>query len=430
MVPNRVARTTKIGTSSSFNSEVVPSSVARTTKVGTSSSQEAVGGGEADGAALVGALAHALRRHGVPVAVRSTVACAEAVAALGLASRDDLYWAGRATLVHRPEDIGAWDAAFAAVLDDTVTWAAPSPASSTALLVDEDDAGEAPSSEAGSEPEGDVTVLRHSAQEDLRHADLAACSAEERAELHRAITRLRVGVVTRRSRRRRPRRSGRELDLRATVTAALATGGEPLQLHHQGPSARPRRLVLLVDISGSMEPYARALVRFAHAAVASRGAGRVEAFTLGTRLTRITRSLSTRDPDLALDRAAAEVADWSGGTRLGDALGQFADRWGVRGLARGAVVVVLSDGWDRGDPEAVAEAMGRLHRVAHHIVWVNPLKAAPGYQPLARGMAAALPYVDTFVPGHSLAALEDLAATVATLGDAPSTRSPPRRRAA
>ncbi len=400
------------------------------TRAGSEEGNAGVGGAEPDGAALVGALAHALRRHGVPVAVRSTVACAEAVAALGLASRDDLYWAGRSTLIHRPEDIGAWDAAFAAVLDDTVTWAAPSPATSTALLVDGDAAGDPPPADSGSEPDHDVTVLRHSAHEDLRHADLAVCSAEERAELHRAITRLRVGVVTRRSRRRRPRRNGRELDLRATVTSALATGGEPLQLHHQGPSARPRRLVLLVDVSGSMEPYARALVRFAHAAVASRGAGRVEAFTLGTRLTRITRSLTTRDPDLALERAAAEVADWSGGTRLGESLGVFADRWGVRGLARGAVVVVLSDGWDRGDPEAVAEAMGRLHRVAHHIVWVNPLKAAPGYQPLAQGMAAALPYVDTFVPGHSLAALEDLAATVATLGEARRARTAPRRSAA
>ncbi len=409
---------------------MVPGSVVGAAGIGTGSS--GVGEGP-DGAALVGALAHALRRHGVPVAVRSTVACAEAVAALGLDRRDDLYWAGRATLVHRPEDIPAWDAAFAAIVDDTVTWAAPAPASSASLMVDDAEAGDAtPTDESDDEPEPDreVTVLRHSAHEDLRHADLGTCTAAERAELHRAVTRLRVGVVTRRSRRRRPSRSGRELDLRATVTAALATGGEALRLHRQGPSERPRRLVLLVDVSGSMEPYARALVRFAHAAVASRGAGRVEAFTLGTRLTRVTRSLSARDPDLALERAAAEVADWSGGTRLGESLGRFADRWGVRGLARGAVVVVLSDGWDRGDPEAVAEAMARLHRVAHHIVWVNPLKAAPGYQPLARGMAAALPFVDTFVAGHSLASLEDLAALLATVGGGGRARTVDPRSAA
>ncbi len=383
---------------------------------------QGVAGG--DGAGLVAALALALRRHGVPVAVRSTVACAEAVAAVGVATRADLYWAGRATLVHRPEDVAAYDAAFAAVLDETVTWAAPSVPAPAALLVDDAEAaGSDPGgAQAGDEP---ASVLRHSAHEALRHADLGTCTPEERAELHRAIARLRVGVATRRSRRRRPARGGDELDLRATVTAALATGGEALVLHRRAPSARPRRLVLLVDVSGSMEPYARGLLRFAHAAVTSRGAGRVEAFTLGTRLTRVTRSLATRDPDLALDRAAGEVADWSGGTRLGEALRLFVDRWGARGLARGAVVVVLSDGWDRGDPAEVDEAMARLHRVAHHVVWVNPLKAAPGYQPLAGGMAAALPHVDTFVTGHSLASLEDLADLLATLGaiDASARRS-------
>jgi uncharacterized protein with von Willebrand factor type A (vWA) domain len=151
--------------------------------------------------------------------------------------------------------------------------------------------------------------------------------------------------------------------------------------------------------------------------VSSRGAGRVEAFTLGTRLTRITRALTTRDPDEALARTSVDVRDWSGGTRLGDALRVFVDRWGARGMARGAVVVVLSDGWDRGDPAVVAEAMARLHRVAHRVVWVNPLSAAPGYEPLAAGMAAALPHVDAFVPGASLNDLERLAALLATLSD-------------
>jgi len=155
------------------------------------------------------------------------------------------------------------------------------------------------------------------------------------------------------------------------------------------------------------------LLRFAHVAVSSRGAGRVEAFTLGTRLTRLTRELSERDPDAALAAAGRTVADWSGGTRLGEGLHQFNDRWGVRGMARGAVVVILSDGWDRGDPDALAEQMGRLSRIAHRVVWVNPLKATPGYAPLARGMAAALPYVDEFVEGHSLGALEHLAQVVA-----------------
>jgi uncharacterized protein with von Willebrand factor type A (vWA) domain len=176
-------------------------------------------------------------------------------------------------------------------------------------------------------------------------------------------------------------------------------------------STRPRRVVLLADVTGSMEPYSRAIVRFAHVAVAARA--RVEAFTLGTRLTRLTRELTTRDPDLALARASAAVPDWSGGTRLGEALRRFNDQWGVRGLARGAVVVILSDGWDRGEPDELAEQMARLRRVAHRVVWVNPLKASPGYEPLARGMAAALPFVDEFVEGHSLDSLEELARIIA-----------------
>ncbi len=169
--------------------------------------------------------------------------------------------------------------------------------------------------------------------------------------------------------------------------------------------------MLLCDVSGSMEPYARALVRFLHAAVVGRA--RVEAFVLGTRLTRITRELSTRDPDAALGAAARRVTDWSGGTRLGAMLREFNDQWGVRGMARGSVVVILSDGWDRGAPELLAEQMARLHRVAYRVVWVNPLKASPGFAPLARGMAAALPYVDEFVDGHSVASLEHLAEVVA-----------------
>ncbi|MBA2326505.1 MAG: VWA domain-containing protein, partial [Actinobacteria bacterium] len=173
----------------------------------------------------------------------------------------------------------------------------------------------------------------------------------------------------------------------------------------------PRRIVLLFDVSGSMEPYARAILRFLHAAVAGRT--RVEAFALGTRLTRITRELSSRDPDAALASAARRVPDWSGGTRLGTGMREFNDRWGVRGMARGAVVVIVSDGWDRGDPSQLGEQMARLARVAHRVVWVNPLKASPGFAPLAGGMAAALPYVDEFVEGHSLASLEHLAEVIA-----------------
>ena len=168
--------------------------------------------------------------------------------------------------------------------------------------------------------------------------------------------------------------------------------------------------VLLLDVSGSMAPYARALARFAHAAVVARRRGGVEVFAVGTRLTRLTRELTTHDADAALEQAAAVVVDWDGGTRLGEGLRAFNDGWGVRGVARGAVVVVLSDGWDRGDPAQLGEEMARLHRVAHRIVWVNPLAASDGFTPTAAGMAAALPHVDELIAGHSVAALEELAA--------------------
>ncbi len=246
----------------------------------------------------------------------------------------------------------------------------------------------------------------------LRDKNFAEYSHAEFAEAQRMMAELRLAGAMRRSRRRRRgHRPGRP-DLRRTVRLALSSGGEPIRRSWLVPAHQPRRVVLLCDVSGSMEPYARALLRFLHAAVVARGAGRVEAFAVGTRLTRLTRELAWRDPDEALARASRAVADWSGGTRLGAGLKVFNDRYGIRGMARGAVVVVLSDGWDRGDPTALATEMARLRRVAHRVIWVNPLKAAPGYAPLAQGMAAALPHIDQLVPGHSLRALEDLAGLI------------------
>jgi uncharacterized protein with von Willebrand factor type A (vWA) domain len=180
---------------------------------------------------------------------------------------------------------------------------------------------------------------------------------------------------------------------------------------HQETTLRPRRVVLLCDVSGSMEPYVRALLRFLHVAVAGRA--RVEAFALGTRLTRLTRQLSSRDPDAALRLATEQVPDWSGGTRLGEGIGTFNDRFGMPGMARGAIVVILSDGLDRGDPALLGGEMARLHRAAHQTIWVNPLKASLGYEPLARGMAAALPHIDQFVEGHSAASLDALVSVIA-----------------
>jgi uncharacterized protein len=358
----------------------------------------------------------ALRRGGVAVPPGATVVYARALAVAG-GSPAGTYWAGRATLIHRPEDIAAYDAAFSTVfggrppVDVTVV---PRPVEIDLDLADEDPDPTADAAGDDDGPEGESRALRWSPVEILRHQDLATCSPDELEEAHRLMADLRVHTALRRSRRRRPARPGRGTpDLRRTVRRSLRTGGEVLVSAGTRPGERPRRLVLLVDVSGSMAPYARALTRFAHAAVAARRHGQVEVFALGTRVTRITRELATHDPDLALRRAGASVADWAGGTRLGEGLAAFNDRWGVRGLGRGAVVVILSDGWDRGDPALLGAELARLRRVTHKLVWVNPLKASPGYAPLARGMAAALPHVDEFVEGHSVASLDALAEVVA-----------------
>jgi uncharacterized protein with von Willebrand factor type A (vWA) domain len=356
------------------------------------------------------AFARVLRGAGLDVPTGSVNTFVEALGAVGVERQERVYWAGRATLVRRPEDVAIYDRAF------NVFWLgrhgpeADQPiVQAVTLAVDEDLPADGADDVA---PAGPTVTVRYSPTEVLRQKDFAAYSADEFAEARRLMADLRLAGALRRSRRLVPSgaRAGRP-DLRRTVRGALRSGGEPVRRAFLDASQRPRRVVLLCDISGSMEPYARALLRFVHAAVAGRN--RVEAFALGTRLTRLTRELSGRDPDAALGRATHAVADWSGGTRLGDGLRAFNDQWGQRGMARGAVVVILSDGWDRGDPQALAVEMGRLHRVAHRLVWVNPLKAAPGYAPLARGMAAALPYVDEFVEGHSLAALEGLVEVIA-----------------
>jgi uncharacterized protein len=366
---------------------------------------------------MVVAFSQLLRSAGLDVPVGSVTTMTDALGAVGVDRRAGVYWAGRATLVHRPEDIAAYDRVFRAFwLDQPAGRPAPPATEEVILAVDGgDDAGQEPDDAAG--PPLPTITVRYSAVEVLRHKDFAAYSHAEFAEARRLMADLKLAGELRRSRRLRPaRRASGHPDLRRTVRQALRSGGEPVRRAWLVPSERPRRVVLLCDVSGSMEPYARALLRFLHAAVTAKGAGRVEAFALGTRLTRITRQLGWRDPDAALADAAKAVADWSGGTRLGDGLRTFNDRWGVRGMARGAVVVILSDGWDRGDPARLATEMSRLHRVAHRVVWVNPLKAAPGYAPLARGMAVALPYVDDFVAGHSLVALEQLAAVIGGRG--------------
>lgn len=351
-----------------------------------------------------------LRGVGLPTPLGSVLLFVEALGRTGVESRDSVYWSARATLVRRPEDFFLFDRAF------SVFWTQRHELEPTedeiqdvTLLVDTDgDEGSDDKGEADS-LDDDSIALRFSAVETLRHKDFARYTPSELSEAQDLMSRLRLAGSPRESFRFVKGSSSRP-DLRRTVRASLATGGEPIRRHWLEPDQRLRRLVLLLDVSGSMEPYSRALVRFVQAAVAGRQ--KVEAFAIGTRLTRVTRELSHRDPDRALARAAERVADWSGGTRLGDSLRRFNDEWGVRGMARGAIVVILSDGWDRGDTDVLAAEMQRLHRVSFRTIWVNPLKVTPGYAPLARGMAAALPHVDHFVEGHSIDAMERLARVV------------------
>jgi len=351
-----------------------------------------------------------LRGVGLPTPLGSVLLFVEALGRTGVESRDAVYWSARATLVRRPEDFSLFDRAF------SVFWTQRHELEPTddeiqhvTLLVDTDgDEGSDDKGEADS-LDDDSIALRFSAVETLRHKDFARYTPSELSEAQDLMSRLRLAGSPRESFRFVKGSSSRP-DLRRTVRASLATGGEPIRRHWLEPDQRLRRLVLLLDVSGSMEPYSRALVRFVQAAVAGRQ--KVEAFAIGTRLTRVTRELSHRDPDRALARAAERVADWSGGTRLGDSLRRFNDEWGVRGMARGAIVVILSDGWDRGDTDVLAAEMQRLHRVSFRTIWVNPLKVTPGYAPLARGMAAALPHVDHFVEGHSIDAMERLARVV------------------
>lgn len=365
-----------------------------------------------DPAQIATAFGRLLRGVGFEVPVSRVMSFVEALGLLGLQSREDVYWAGRSTLVSDPQDFVAFDRAFA------VFWEGKSasgiavelPPISVTLATDTGD-DEADQSDLNARETGPTLRVRYSALETLRQKDFAECSDSELNELQRLMAGLRFTSTTRPSRRKVPSKHRTRLpDLRRTVRRALVTGGEPIHRKFLKMDRRPRRLVLLLDVSGSMEPYARALVRFAHATVVGRT--RVEVFAIGTRLTRITRELSSRDPDAALRAASTAVADWSGGTRLGATLREFNDSWGLRGMARGAIVVLLSDGWDRGEPEALAEQMERLHRVTYRQVWVNPLKHTPGYVPLARGMAAALPHTDEFIEGHSFESLERLAAVV------------------
>jgi uncharacterized protein len=364
-----------------------------------------------DGVDSVVGLARTLRAAGVPASpdrVHTTVA---ALRLLTPARRDDVYWAGRLTLCDSPTDIERYDRVFAAYFGDrpqSVRRQTRVARPALRLVVGDD----APGIDEDVDPDSEPTSASATAstEEVLRQRDIAKLSSAERDQLRILLARLALPGELRSSRRQRASSRG-DIDGRRTVRALLAAGGEPARLRRRRNSERPRRVVLLVDVSGSMGGYADALLRFSHAA-ARRGHSPTEVFALGTRLSRVTRELRNPDPDVAMSAVNAAMPDAGGGTRLGVLIKEFLDRWGQRGMARGAVVVVLSDGWERGDPALLGEQVARLRRLAHRVVWSNPRKAAPGFAPIAGGMAAALPHVDDFVEGHSLDALLRLADVV------------------
>ena len=381
----------------------------------------------ADLALLAARFGARLRAEGLPVGPERSARFASAVALTRPGAVTDLYWCGLATLVADPGEIAVYDRVFQLVFGDLADPARPHPSdppfragsepaptadngprrSGTTASVAGAKTGDTPPPPAGEpDPESPYPALA-AAAERLASRDFASLSSDELARLVAAMRALRLATPPRRSRRYEPGPRGRRIDLRTTLRQAQRSGGYPIRLARHRLRLRPRRLVVLCDISGSMEPYARALLQLVYCAVAA-GGPRTEVFTFATRLTRLTRVLARVPPEVALARAGRAAPDWSGGTRIGEALKAFIERYGSRGLARGAVVLIISDGWETGDAALLAEQMARLSRLAYRIVWANPRTASPDYEPLVAGMAAAWPYCDTVVSAHSLSAVDEL----------------------
>jgi uncharacterized protein with von Willebrand factor type A (vWA) domain len=399
---------------------------------------------------VVGALSQRLHGAGLPTTAERAARLAQALTVVRPITRRRLYWTARAVLVTDSSQVRAFDAVFFSVfgtptdrertgaqdMQSVPAAADDRPASARdsapvgAVALGTRAACTAPAREREQDRSRKVALpMAASDEELLREKRFDALEPDELAALYRVMTRLRVTTPLRRTRRVRRDRHGERLDMRRTLRQSMRTGGDPIRLARRRRRVVRRRIVMLCDISGSMEPYARAYLQFLTSAAGSGvgagrvGGGRSEAFVFATRLTRLTRALQSRSPERAIQRAAAAAPDWSSGTRIGDALKTFNDRHGRRGMARGAVIVILSDGWERGDPELVGREMQRLARLAHRIVWVNPRVAASGFVPRAGGMAAALPHCDALVSGHSLRALEEV---VEAIG-APPGAAPPGR---
>ena len=347
-----------------------------------------------------------MRAGGAAVGVGELLAAHRSLAAVDASSREETFLALRAVMCSAHTDMELFRRR------SRPCSGLATPRCSRSRLLSQ--AGGPPAPRVGVPAEGEAPALLEasvpaawSEEELLREKDFAEYTDAERAAARALLARLARRMPQRLSRRTRSTRRRREVhDLRATVRASLRHGGELLERRYREPAERPRRLVLVCDVSGSMAPYSRMLLQYLQASVAARG--RVEAFVFGTRLTRVTRELAGRDPDRALARAADHVSDWSGGTRIGASLAELNREHGRR-IGRGAVIVVLSDGWDRGDPDVLAAEMARLRRCAHRVLWLNPLAADPRYEPLTRGMQSALPHVDHLLPGNSIASLEALA---------------------
>lgn len=357
------------------------------------------------------ALARLMRSQGARVGMGELLSAQRALTAVDAACRQEAKLALRAALCSSRADLERFEAAFETVYGDAPSAGEEPPLAELGAIEKVALPGAAFPSPArasatpGEEPR--VAPAAYSSAEILRRKDFATYSESEMALARELIARLARRGPSRLSRRRRSsRRRSHEPDLRRMVRASLRTAGEPLERRWRSPSRRPRPVVLVCDVSGSMAPYARMLLQYLHASVAARR--RVEAFAFGTRLTRITHELAGRDHDRALERAAAAVADFSGGTRIGSALAEL-NRLHGRRVGRGAVVVILSDGWDRGHPALLEVEMARLRRSAHRLVWLNPLAAHPDFEPLTRGMRAAIPHTDRLLAGNSLASLEELA---------------------
>jgi uncharacterized protein len=422
-------------------------------------------GGFSDVAALAASLAAALRSAGLPAGPDRSERLARAVTVLGATTINELHACALATMVSGPNQVDAFERVFNELFGagglsaprppevvapqqnmvvESVARADPDDSDGADPRVSGDDdllppelrgldealaSGEASESEPDPEAaaDSDTPVVRRVAAltERLRERDFAQLSPAELAQLATLMRELVIAVPPRRSRRYRPRKGGARLDMRRTMRQATRTGGEPLRIARRAVRSRPRRLVVLCDISGSMEPYARAILQLMYvasrssAAYGGSGSGfsgptrdaarpRTEVFTFATRLTRLTPYLAAASPETMLAKAAEAAPDWAGGTRIGATLREFNDGYGVRGLARGAVVLIISDGWETGDPALLGAQLARLHRIAYRIVWANPRTQSDRYRPEVGGMAAAWPYCDAVVSAHNFEALDDL----------------------